>query len=383
MSTSVTSNHHAPVVFYISGHGFGHASRGIEVINALLAARNDLRVHVRTAAPQWLFDLTVGTNAEERGRVTYHLVATDTGVVQIDSLHLDAEATVRNARDFMRTFADRTTAEAQFLRDQGAALVVADLPPLGIAAAKAAGLPAIALGNFTWDWIYSAYANSASLVDEIAEVYATADVALRLPMHGGFGSFDKIVDLPFVARHSTRGPVGTRRALGLPADERLVLVSFGGFGLDGLDLNALSQLQDYVVVMSADVPLGTLSPALASGRRGSLLPFDERAMYAAGYRYQDLVRAVDVVVSKPGYGIISECIANHTALLYTSRGHFIEYDVLVAAMPQYLRCEFLSHADLFTGRWAAHLDAVLAQPTLPSVATDGASVAAQLILERR
>ena len=38
----------------------------------------------------------------------------------------------------------------------------------------------------------------------------------------------------------------------------------------------------------------------------------------------------DVVVTKPGYGIISECLANDTALLYTDRGHFIEYDVLVA-----------------------------------------------------
>ena len=52
---------------------------------------------------------------------------------------------------------------------------------------------------------------------------------------------------------------------------------------------------------------------------------DERAIYAAGYRYEDLVRAVDVVATKPGYGIISECIANDTALLYTSRGHFAEY----------------------------------------------------------
>ena len=53
---------------------------------------------------------------------------------------------------------------------------------------------------------------------------------------------------------------------------------------------------------------------------------------ASGYRYEDLVRAADVVVTKPGYGIIAECLANDTALLYTDRGRFIEYDVLVAAM---------------------------------------------------
>ena len=39
--------------------------------------------------------------------------------------------------------------------------------------------------------------------------------------------------------------------------------------------------------------------------------------------------AADVVVSKPGYGIVSECIVNGAALLYTSRGRFAEYDVFV------------------------------------------------------
>ena len=104
-------------------------------------------------------------------------------------------------------------------------------------------------------------------------------------------------------------------------------------------------------------------------------------MYAAGYRYEDLVRAVDVVATKPGYGIISECLANDTAILYTSRGDFIEYGVLVEAMPRFLRAELIDHADLFAGRWGAHLDRLLAQPEPPEQpATDGAEVAAARLL---
>ena len=53
------------------------------------------------------------------------------------------------------------------------------------------------------------------------------------------------------------------------------------------------------------------------------------------------MRGADVVVTKPGYGIISEAIANGAALLYTSRGHFVEYDVLVREMPRYLRARFI------------------------------------------
>jgi L-arabinokinase len=87
-------------------------------------------------------------------------------------------------------------------------------------------------------------------------------------------------------------------------------------------------------------------------------------------------------IGKPGYGIISECLANDTALLYTSRGDFREYQVLVDAMPAFLRCAFIAHADLFAGRWSGHLDRLLAQPDPPTrPATNGADVAADMLLE--
>ena len=347
----------------------------IEVINALLARRADLRLIIRTPAPRWLFDLTV------TGRVEYHQVETDTGVVQIDSLHLDAAETVRRAREFMATFDARVAAEVDFLRLENVSLVVSDAPPLGVAAGAAAGVPTIVLGNFTWDWIYSRYAGTAALVGELSTIYARADGALRLPMHGGFDAIAEITDLPFVARRSQRDAETTRRMLGLPLADRLVLVSFGGYGLDGLDLDALSRLEHYTVLVSGSVPLGNLPEGLRGGRRGSLMPCDESSMYAAGVRYEDLVKAVDVVVTKPGYGIIAECLANDTALLYTSRGDFIEYPVLVDAMPRFLRAGFIDHPDLFAGRWRAHLDAVLAQPEpLERPAVNGAEVAAALLL---
>ena len=74
---------------------------------------------------------------------------------------------------------------------------------------------------------------------------------------------------------------------------------------------------------------------------------------------------MDVVATKPGYGIIAECIANGTALVYTSRGRFAEYDVLVREMPRYLRCAYLDNEALLAGRWQAALDAALNAPAPP------------------
>ncbi len=342
---------HVILVFYITGHGFGHASRSIEVINALLLREPVLDIQIRTNTARWLFDLTV------RGAFTYVDVECDPGIVQIDSLHLDTDASIRRAREFVATLDERVENEAAALTRLGAELVVSDISAMGIAAAARAGIPRIALGNFTWDWAYSAYRGSEDVVSAIARGYADADLALRLPMWGGFGAFRKVVDIPFIARHSRRDPAETRRALGLPLDARLVLPSFGGHGLAGLD-RAVRDLKGYEVLFN----------------------LDEKKLYAGGVRYEDVVRAVDVVVTKPGYGIIAECLANDTALLYTDRGHFIEYDVLVAAMPRLLRAAHISHDDLLAGRWEEHLDRLLAQPAPKErPATNGAEVAADYL----
>jgi hypothetical protein len=352
------------LVAYISGHGFGHASRTIELLNALVDRAPRLQVRVRSVVPPWLFQATA------RPGITVTSVACDTGAVQLDSLRLDTRETVRRAEQFMADLPARVEEEASALREADAALVLADAPPLGIAAAKAAGRPAVLLGNFTWDWIYAAYPGGAQVASDIAEIYATADLALRLPLHGGFASCPRVHDLPFIARRSRRDAAEVRRALGLPSDRPLALVSFGGYGVERLDLPALAATPRYGIVMSG------------ATEAGAIIPLDEPAMYASGYRYEDVVKAVDVVVSKPGYGIIAECAANDTALLYTSRGHFAEYDVLVAGMPRYLRTAFIDHDTLFAGQWAPSLDALLAQPDPPERAdVTGADVAATMLLD--
>jgi L-arabinokinase len=99
-------------------------------------------------------------------------------------------------------------------------------------------------------------------------------------------------------------------------------------------------------------------------------------------RYEDLVGAAEGVVTKPGYGIVSECIANDTAILYTSRGHFPEYDVIVEEMPKYARTAFISHDDLFAGKWESAIDKLRAQPKLKKKPeTNGAEVAADILLK--
>ena len=105
-------------------------------------------------------------------------------------------------------------------------------------------------------------------------------------------------------------------------------------------------------------------------------------MKAAGLGYPDLVGAADVVVTKPGYGIVTDCIGAGTRLVYTERGDFPEYPVMVAEMPRYLPAVFASNEDVLEGRLGPALEAALALPFPALPRTDGAAVTAERLLGR-
>jgi L-arabinokinase len=365
------------IVFYISGHGFGHLSRAIAVIHALYRACPDAHVVVRTSAPLRLFAHTL------HGRHELVELQCDAGMVQIDSLTINIADSLRQAIAFQQRLPELVTSEAAYLRASGAQVVIGDIPPLAFAAAHAAAVPSVAIGNFTWDWIYAGYSDAATLdlARNIRRMYQHATTVLRLPMAGGFeGLESKTRDIPFIARHSRRTQDDVRIALGLPPrayGKPLVLMSFGGYGVAGVDTAALANLTDYTIA-TTDVSAKENAIKTAPG----LLYISEQQVFRSGLRYEDLVRGADVVVTKPGYGIISDAIANGAALLYTSRGHFVEYDVLVREMPRYLRARFIQQEDLLSGNWREALGRLLEQPAPPEKpALNGADIAAAEIIK--
>ena len=281
--------------------------------------------------------------------------------MQIGSLRTDEEATARRAAAFYRDIDRRVADEAAALVRDRADIVLGDIPPLAFLAAANAGVPSIAIGNFTWDWIYSHYTRRSKRSHQgssppFASAYQTATAALRLPLHGGFESMAAIThDVPFIARRSARDPADTRRLLGVPDGNKLALVSFGAYGVD-LPLDEVRRANP-----SADDRDGrpAASPPEVPGHRRRR----RRGAEQAGLRDRVGMRR-----------------SRHAASVQ-ERGRFIEYDVFVAEMPRVLRCRYISHEDLFAGRWTDAIDALLRQPDPPERArVDGAEVAADRIL---
>ncbi len=67
-----------------------------------------------------------------------------------------------------------------------------------------AGVPAVVISNFTWDWIYDDFTvdhpGFEDLPSRLGARYADATAAWRLPMSGGFATVRTILDFPWIAR---------------------------------------------------------------------------------------------------------------------------------------------------------------------------------------
>ena len=76
-------------------------------------------------------------------------------------------------------------------------------------------------------------------------------------------------------------------------------------------------------------------------------------------QYEDLVCAVDAIVTKPGYGIVADVLGHHLPILYTDRGEFAEYPKLVEALHDCATCEYIPQQELLAGNLAPYLTRLL------------------------
>lgn len=353
------------ILFYVSGHGLGHATRMGAVMREVRAQDPEGTLFVRTAAPRWVFEFSSG------GPVEYEAVRIDAGVVEQDLFRQNIPATLAAAAE---VFAGKDTLvrrEAAFVREAGIQLIVSDIPPLAAAVGHAAGVPVVAIGNFTWDFIFAPYVEKypeyAWLLEEIRACYGHTHLFLRLPLSHETDVFPRQERIPLIARRPQASREEVRAELGMTDDPRkLVLVGGRMWDPDLLRRLDLLQSKEYRVLSLMGPEPGT----------GLFYPGD-----AWQQRFTDLLAASDLLVSKPGYGVVSECVACRTPLLYPPRYDFAEAEVFEREVTGMLRCRRISEEAFRSGNWLSHVAALIGEPAAwPETDVSGASVAAARLL---
>jgi hypothetical protein len=354
------------VLFYVSGHGFGHAVRAAEVMRALGEHHPDMRVLVRTAAPDGMF---AGLPALSRDVMPVEI---DSGVSERNGiLSIDKEATVGRLKALIVQCDNIVASESKFVAREAISLIVADIPFLPGEIAQGVGIPCIAIGNFTWDWIYEPYleeqSSGAACLARIRRGYAAMECYLKLPFSHSTEVFRDVIDVPLITRNVRRHREDILKNLGVGDQRpRVVYAMRSPRSLECL-ARAASESPDwfffYFAPPQAGMPENTRPVSLN----------DELS-------FVDVLTVCDCVVSKLGYGILADCISTHTAILFPPRIGFREDDILVPSAYKYLQACELPIEDYESGEWSSHLQR-LATMTEPkhSLATDGAVTCADVL----
>ena len=274
-----------------SAHGFGHLTR-------LLAIGEELRVlgvepTLFTAAPPQIV---------EESLPGARLVpwAVDVGLVQQDSLTEDIGATRTALGERCADAAISRLAEALTPFDR----VVSDTAAPALEAARRAKVDAVAMGNFDWAWTYRRYPGLAAWADRFS-AWQRPHPGLSLWPGPGLREFDRTAAVGLIGR--VRPPHRVA--------ERACLVSFGGLGLRHLD----------ALLPRIDGLTWVLAPPMAPLARPD-------CRFVTGVPYPSLVAGCDLVFTKPGYGILAECILGGTGIVWAHRGAFPEAPFLEAPM---------------------------------------------------
>ncbi len=355
------------VAWYITAHGYGHAVRSCAVLAAWARRMPDLDLTVVSGIPvDFLTARLPGARFTRRPEVF------DVGMVQRDSVQVDLGATRARVEAWLARRPHQATMEADWIRDRRPDVVVADIPGIPLAAARAAGVPAVAVGNFSWDWIYAPFAEGGdrvwmAAVDAFREDYAKADLLIRLPFAPAMEAFPRQVEVGLPVRPGQARRAELARLTGADPAAIWVLVSFTtlAWGPEALTRAATDPALEFFTVL----PLAWDHPRFHAVDRRSV-PF------------ADVLATSDVVLSKPGFGIVSECIANRKPLVHAERRDFAEYPLLRDGIEQHLAHAFLSEADLYAGRMHDAVRAALARPMPPpALSLQGADEAVDRILE--
>ena len=349
--------------YYVTGHGFGHAIRTTQILKSLPPGPPFI---VKTTAPERLF------REELPGRAFEYIAAEyDCGCLQSDSVSVLRRETLTRYGEIARCNEARLPEEIAFLKGRGVRCVASDIPSFPLQAACEAGIPGVAVGNFTWHDIYSEYAETAedvSLLAQMAAEYASAATALITPLHLPTmpGLFPSVEAVPLVARQGRSIRDALTSALGIAPGKRLALLYLGGWGLE-IEWTALARLTDWAFLLDRPVP------QTAS---------NVRAFDPSVWRYADVAASVDAVVSKAGYGTVTECIANSVPLVYLPRFGFAEHEALVLGMKHWGGGIEISEAAFHAGDWRDALEAAqAAQPNSDVFAVNGAEVIAHKLKE--
>lgn len=294
------------IVYYISDHGLGHATRSLAIIKALYKEENDLRISIRTSR-----NANFMKNALVNKNILIYEDKNDFGLIEGDPLSINSIETKKAFEEWMQSWQKWLAQEHQRLKNR-VDLLISDICPQPFLLAEKLGIPSIAISNFTWLDQYKQIFESDRLLD-LEQAYNAASSALILPFNMEMAGIrtNRKKEISLVFRQPTRGIMTLRSQYRPLKDKRLMFVRAEGGSLAySLSLDRWKVPHSVIIVTGSRNVEGL-------DKRIFRIPATEA-------NHQDFVMASELIVTKAGYSILSEAVAARIPLILIETGGFPE-----------------------------------------------------------
>ncbi len=347
----------------ITPHGYGHGAITVAVLNALAKLRPTLRLAVVGGPPaEWMGQrLHLPLALHDR-----HI--DDPGMVNADSNTVLAADSLTVYRALFERFEAAVAEEMARQRSFRPDVVVSNIGFVPLEAARRLGIPAVALAPFHWGQILGAYCQAPDILDRLQAIYAGAEAFLQT---------SPFVPMPDLGNTLPVGPIcatamprrrEVRAALGVANEAPVALVAMGGFG-GTLPVAEWPRFPGWTLITCGPDQAGP-HPDMV---RGDGLPFS----------FTELVASVDVVITKPGYGTVTEAACAGTAILYRMRNDWPETPHMMGWAGAHVPVAEMTDAEYQAGDFIDKLQALLQVrgrcPASPTGAAEAAAVLARYL----
>jgi uncharacterized protein (TIGR00661 family) len=317
------------IAYYISDYGYGHATRSTALIRELLNQQKEIKVIIcHSFAMQFLKE------SLKDQRVEFREITTDVGYfLKENSLMPDPEILSKEYSFFVQDWKVKQGREKTFLKENQVDLVISDISPLPFQSACELGIPSLGISNFTWYTAYQGFLSTQELhIFYRAYKYMTYFFSLAASKEPEwtanrkeYGFFARTVDANEVRRIS--------KELNPNGKKKIIFVGFGmKINTSFLENLPLWNSPDCVFIISSNVDIKP---------RGN--------MYKIPFNYletQNYIASADLVITKAGWGTVSEAVTSQTPLLILERDTMLEDRHTVTYMESQQLCHTINWSDL-------------------------------------
>ena len=328
------------ICFYISDYGYGHASRDIAIIRKMLNENKDVKIFVKTDTP---FNFVKQSLPQKNVEVIQ--TKNDIGVAfKENSVSVDRVKTEKMLKEWLNSWDEYIQNEKRFCEKHNINLILSDIVPQPFIVADELNIPGIAISNFTWHYIFYNLFGDTPATERIKEAYQCADMALVLPFNEDmdFLKFRKKKEISLVSREITVDREEMRRRHGVRDNELLVYVGVG-ISFDPSYMRNMKKRDmpnvKFLVSSNVELPFG----------EAIKIPNNETET-------QNYIAMCDLVVSKTGYGTVSEAIRAKIPMFLLKREGFKEDELIGNKVEEMGIGKFISEKSFLDGDWASDLN---------------------------